>query len=538
MPALSHSRPRFICPACWPRLTSTSRFLSTTSPTPTNNLDRDGSLSTSSVAPKPSLNIKAIRKDPTLYAKNCVDRNYPAQRDGPSRIQEAWEEWQALQRDTRGLRERTKTVQARLAALRSVSSGTNTQGPAIVEKEEDGQVLHEAQRLKETLAAIANREETLTTEMESLAYRLPNLTSPHTPIGGEPRPVGYINQDASPVAAGNPHGRSHVEIGETLSLLDWAAARSSSGHGWYFLLHEAALLEQALVQYALAEAVRRGWTPVAPPSMVYAHVLRACGYMPRDQHGEQQVYTLPRPDPLRPELCLAGTSEIPLAAMKARAVLDEADLPLKTVGVSRCYRAEAGARGLQAKGLYRVHEFTKVELFAWTAPDPDSSSTGTTASSVSSPSEAIFQEMVALQSHILSSLGLPCRILEMPSHDLGGSASRKQDIEAFFPSRQRSPDEPGWGEVTSASICTDYQTRRLETRMRPRAGGKMAWPYTVNGTALAVPRVLAAILENSWDEQQGCVWVPEVLRRWMGGLDSIRRKRIRGALDLNKRVYE
>jgi seryl-tRNA synthetase len=201
---------------------------------------------------------------------------------------------------------------------------------------------------------------------------------------------------------------------------------------------------------------------------------------------------------------LAGTAEIPLAGMKADAQLDEEGLPLKRVAVSRCYRAEAGARGVDTKGLYRVHEFTKVEMFAWTAPDMDAA-------------EEVFDEMIDLQTDILHGLGLHCRVLEMPSADLGASAYRKIDVETYFPSRRDRND--GWGEVTSASICTDYQTRRLATRVR--VAGKMTYPWTVNGTAMAVPRVLAAILENGWDEGEMTVTIPEVLRPWMDGMEKI-----------------
>jgi seryl-tRNA synthetase len=272
-------------------------------------------------------------------------------------------------------------------------------------------------------------------------------------------------------------------------------------------------LEQALVQYALSVARRYGWGMVSPPSMVYSHIAAACGFQPRDQNGEQQIYNVQQNSDdagRKPELSLAGTAEIPLAGMKANTTLEEAELPLKRVGVSRCFRAEAGARGADTKGLYRVHEFTKVEMFAWT-------------SNYGEASTAVFDEIVSIQIEILQSLGLHCRILEMPSTDLGASATRKRDIEAFFPSRRLKDD--GWGEVTSVSTCSDYQTRRLATKVDLRTlGGKLAFPYTVNGTALAVPRVLAAILENGWDEQKMEVRIPEVLWPWMNGLEVIKHK--------------
>jgi seryl-tRNA synthetase len=315
--------------------------------------------------------------------------------------------------------------------------------------------------------------------------------------------------------------RSHVEIGERLQLLDFAAARTASGTGWYFLVNEAALLEQALVQYALSVAMKRGWKVVAPPSMVYSHIVSACGFLPRDQNEEQQIYAVSQSakDEGKPEYSLAGTAEIPLAAMKANQTLGADQLPLKLIGASRCYRAEAGARGVQSKGLYRVHEFTKVEMFAWTARDESQSDHPSLSAS---SSETVLHEVVEIQTAILESLNLRCRVLEMPSHDLGGSAARKQDIEAFFPSR-RGIDQ-GWGEVTSASICTDYQSRRLATRLEGAKGEAKSWPFTVNGTAMAVPRVIAAILENGWDEERGVVHIPDVLRPWMGGLEVIEGK--------------
>ncbi|KAK1761492.1 class II aaRS and biotin synthetase [Echria macrotheca] len=346
--------------------------------------------------------------------------------------------------------------------------------------------------------------------MEALALAIPNLTSDETPRGPEPRVLSYINDHPEPEPALSDRvWRSHVHIGAELGLLDFTGAARASGWGWYYLLDEAAQLEQALVQYALTAAARAGWRQVSPPSMVYGHIAAACGFQPRDGDAETtQIYSIAQDaedaSRGRPSLVLAGTAEIPLAGMYADTILDETALPRKRAAVSRCYRAEAGNRGAENKGLYRVHEFTKVELFAWTTPDPDEA-------------QEIFDELVDLQTELLGSLGLHCRVLEMPAGDLGASAARKCDIEAFFPSRRDRND--GWGEVTSASICTDYQTRRLATRAR--IGGKVVYPWTINGTAMAVPRVLAAILENGWDENDKSVTIPPVLRPWMDGKEKI-----------------
>jgi seryl-tRNA synthetase len=310
----------------------------------------------------------------------------------------------------------------------------------------------------------------------------------------------------------------------------------TSGWGWYFLKNEAALLEHALIQHALSVAMKRGWQVVSPPSMVYAHMADACGFQPRDKNEEQQIYAIQQSekDASKPQLVMAGTAEIPLAGMKANHTFSESDLPLKVIGASRCYRAEAGARGVDTKGLYRVHEFTKVEMFGWTMPDmpatPSSSSSTDMfeGSDMSSQSDLLFDEMLSIQQEILSSLGLHCRVLEMPTHDLGASASRKRDIEALFPSRIRlgkdGEDHGGWGELTSASICTDYQTRRLATRVKVGKAGKLEFPHTVNGTALAVPRVLACVLETHFDEKKKRVLIPEVLRPYMSGQEYITKR--------------
>jgi seryl-tRNA synthetase len=459
-------------------------------------------------APKPVVDLKHIRQNPELYAQNCLDRNYRAAAAYPSRIVDLFAQWQAKQREGRGLRERGNLLRHQLAnpGTSLDDADWDTAGFRSMTRE---QLLEDGRRIKTELGAIEDAESALTAEMQRLALAIPNLTSDATPRGTEPRVLSYINDHPEPGPSPSDRvWRSHAHVGTELGILDFAGAATSSGWGWYYLLDEAAQLEQALVSYALASATRAGWRQVSPPSMVYSHIAGACGFQPRDANGETQIYAIAQAaeDAARgkPELVLAGTAEIPLAGMKADTVLDEADVPMKRVAASRCYRAEAGARGGDSKGLYRVHEFTKVELFAWTAPDAEAT-------------EEMFEEMIDLQTEILGSLDLHCRVLEMPTADLGASATRKCDIEAFFPSRRERND--GWGEVTSASICTDYQTRRLATRLK--VAGKLVYPWTVNGTALAVPRVLAAILENGWDESEMSVTIPEVLRPWMDGREKI-----------------
>ncbi|KZZ94945.1 Seryl-tRNA synthetase, class IIa [Moelleriella libera RCEF 2490] len=500
-----------------------------------------------SVAPKCIIDIKHIRQNADLYARTCVERNYPQQASHPARIVAAHYQWQQLQSQGRSLRERSNALQKILA-----------DADAAAQDRAGAQA--EARQLKQQLSTIEKGEAAAVAEMQALALALPNLTSAETPVGDEPTVLSYINTAEDGGRHVSSSRRSHVDIGAELGVLDFAAAATSSGWGWYYLVGDAARLELALVSYALDVATRHGWTQVSPPSMVYSHIGSACGFQPRDAHPPppssssaaeaqqqpgSQIYTIAQSptDAARgvPQLCLAGTSEISLAAMYANTTLPHsppsspsssssssssasasasAQLPLKRVAVSRCYRAEAGARGSETRGLYRVHEFTKVELFAWTRPDP-------------SATNDTFDEMLDMQTEILQSLDLPCRVLEMPSGDLGASAVRKVDMEAWFPGRGA---EGSWGELTSASICTDYQTRRLNTRVRLHeaslaagggggagggSGGKLGFPWTVNATALAVPRVIAALMENGWDEASRSVAIPEVLRPWMGGKDRM-----------------
>ena len=448
----------------------------------------------SATAPRVSIDIKAIRSNPDLHSRNCLDRRYASLSNYPHRISEAHQEW---------LEQEKALVQARRAL-----KDTQTQLPSTDGNQRE-KLLERARQLTGSLSAGNAVQESLKEEIESLAVELPNLTSSQTPLDSGPN---VLELRGPPISYHEDTERDHVSIGLSLQLLDFGAAAASSGWGFYFLLNEAEKLEQALVQFARKVAHSHGFRPSSPPSLIYSDIGTACGFRPRDQSGEQQVYAIQQnsedTERHKPSHSLAGTAEIPFAAMKANQIVDHTSLPYRIVGSSRCFRAEAGARGRETRGLYRVHEFTKVEMFAWTLPNDGSQ---------------VFDEMVAIQKHIISSLGLPFRRLEMPAEDLGASAYRKQDIEVFFPSRRDL--NGGWGEVTSTSMCTDYQTRRLNTKVKMPHGSeqKLAFPDTVNGTAMAVPRVLAAILENGWDGTKG-VRIPEVLWPWMDGQEIIPRK--------------
>jgi seryl-tRNA synthetase len=491
-----------------------------------------------SFAPKPILDIKHIIRNPGLYAQNCEDRNYKAAAQNAWKIHELAQQRAKIQNDAKDAREAYNKLKGEIerlqrSAQKNKKAKEDDDDVAVrgVFEAELSELLSHAKMFKEDMSKVTEKEKSIEDEIQDLALALPNLSSVNTPTGEEAEIVDVVK---GPYFNRNKTGTSHVDIGAELDILDFSASATTSGWGFYFLRNEGALLEQALVQYTLDFLRRRGWTIVTPPSIVYSHIAAACGFQPRDANDEQQIYNLQQPTrgddskPGRPGLSLAATAEIPLAGMYAGKTFTEAKLPVKMVAASRCYRAEAGARGVDTKGLYRVHEFTKVEMFAWTLPDEhghenfDTASDASSASPAYSHSASVFEEMVTIQRELLSSLSLSYRVLEMPTADLGGPATRKIDMEAFFPSRREIKDD-GWGEVTSTSICTDYQSRRLGVRVK-RGGekaGSMEFPHTVNGTAMAVPRVLAALLESGWDEKSRTVEIPEVLGKWMGGIHRI-----------------
>jgi seryl-tRNA synthetase len=266
-----------------------------------------------------------------------------------------------------------------------------------------------------------------------------------------------------------------------------------AGQKFYFLKNEAALLELALVQYAMQTLLRHGYTPVITPDVARVEVLEGIGFIPRDPNPEtRQVYTLADTD-----LCLVATAEITLGGMHRNQTFDELDLPRKYVGLSHCFRTEAGAPGRDTRGLYRVHQFTKVEMFAFTTPDQ---------------SEAVHQELREVEEEIFQGLGLPYHVIDTCTGDLGGPAYRKYDLEAWMPGRG---DKGEYGEVTSTSNCTDYQARRLNIRYRVPGHKGNPFVHTLNGTAVAVTRAIVAILEN-YQNADGSVTVPDVLRPWVG----------------------
>lgn len=344
----------------------------------------------------------------------------------------------------------------------------------------------EGRRLREEAAATEREMKAVEAEADALLRLIPNLTHPDAPRGGE-EDAREIARGAAPIPEFDFPPLDHVQLAEKLDLIDFEAAGRVTGHGFYYLKNEAVLLELALQRYAMDVLLQDGFIPMTTPDLARNDILEGIGFLPRGP--ETQIYSIENSD-----LSLIATAEITLGGYYAGRILEAESLPLKMAGISHCFRTEAGAHGRAARGIYRVHQFTKVEMFAFTLPEQ---------------SDAMLEHLRQLECRIFDGLGIPYRVIDTASGDLGGPAYRKYDLEAWMPGRG------DFGEITSTSNCTDYQARRLDIRYRVPGEKGTRFVHTLNGTAVAVSRALIAILEN-YQQADGSVLIPEVLRAWVG----------------------
>jgi len=362
-------------------------------------------------------------------------------------------------------------------------------------------LIEEGKKLKDEVQALEEELNKLDDELQVEGQKVPNNTHPDVPEGGEENAT--LRKEVGTARDFGFAHKDHLDLAEKLEMLDFETAAAVSGNKFYYLKGAGAMLELALVNYAMQKVVAKGFTPHMTPDLVRANVLEKCGFQPR--MANTQVYSVEGMD-----LCLAGTAEIPLGGLYMDKVVEEKDLPVRMAAFGHCFRTEAGAAGSASKGLYRVHQFSKVEMFVLATPEQ---------------SDALHQELIELEEEMFTELGLHFKTLDMPSHDLGAPAYRKFDVECWMPGMER------YGEISSASNCTDFQARRLNIKYRPSAavedkkGKKKKAPlqfvHTLNATACAVPRMIIAILEN-FQQEDGSVIIPEPLRPYMGGQEVIK----------------
>ncbi|MCE7550515.1 serine--tRNA ligase [Streptomyces thermodiastaticus] len=356
--------------------------------------------------------------------------------------------------------------------------------------EEKADLLKRAEQLKADVKAAEADRDAADAETQELLLQLGNLVHPDVPVGGEEDFVTLETHGTiRDFAAEGFEPKDHVELGRILGAIDVERGAKVSGSRFYFLTGIGALLELALVNAALAQATAAGFTPMLTPALVRPQSMAGTGFLGQ---AAQDVYHLDKDD-----LYLVGTSEVPLAAYHMDEIIDADRLPLRYAGFSPCFRREAGSHGKDTRGIFRVHQFDKVEMFSFVTPEE---------------SQEEHRRLLEWEKQWLTSLELPFRVIDVASGDLGASAARKFDCEAWIPTQGR------YRELTSTSDCTEFQSRRLQIRVRE---GKRVRPLaTLNGTLCAVPRTIVAILENH-QQADGSVRVPEVLRPYLGGREVL-----------------
>lgn len=355
-------------------------------------------------------------------------------------------------------------------------------------------LIEEGKQLKEQIAAREEEMKSIDVRLWDEVKKIPNAAHPEAPVGKEDKDNLELRRVGSPTQFSFA-AKDHIQLGDKLDLLDFETAAKVSGPKFYYLKNEAVLLEMALIRYALDVLQNHGFTLTITPDIAKEEVVEGIGFNPRG--AESNIYNIEGTG-----TCLVGTAEITLGGYHSDSILTPEQLPIKLAGVSHCFRREAGAAGQYSKGLYRVHQFTKVEMFVYAHPDS---------------SEQLHNELLAIEEEIFQGLRIPYRVVDTCTGDLGAPAYRKFDLEAWMPGRGEKGD---WGEVTSTSNCTDYQARRLGVRFKD--AGKNRFVHMLNGTAIAVSRAIIAILENN-QKEDGSISIPEKLVPYTG-FDTISAK--------------
>ena len=416
------------------------------------------------------LDYKFIKDNLEAVKQNIVNRNMTADAD---LVVKLYDEHTAL-----------------VTKLQDLQQKRNENAKAMKQKLDDAQrqeLIAAGKQIKDEISKVEAEEKDTANKLEEAARHIPNMVHPQAPVGkldtenlevkkvGTPRKFDFEPKD-------------HVELGESLDIIDFDRGTKVSGPKFYYLKNEAVFLEQALIMYALNTLRKHNFQMFITPDVAKEDVLKGIGFNPRG--NESNVYSIEDEG-----TCLVATAEITLGGYHQNEILDKTSLPRFYGGLSHCFRREAGAAGQFSKGLYRVHQFDKVEMFAYATPEQ---------------SDEIHEKLRSIEEEIFEGLGLPFHVVDTCTGDLGAPAYRKWDLEAWMPGRNGGE----YGEVTSTSNCTDYQARRLNIKYKDD-DGKNKYVHTLNGTAIAVGRAMLAILEN-YQNADGSVTIPPVLVPYCG----------------------
>ena len=409
------------------------------------------------------LDMRDIRERKEEVAANLTHRNLTFDLDA---LLEADRKAREAKAELDGVRQRRNEV----AGLMKAAPPDGR--PALVE---------EGRALKERESRLERGYRSADEERRVLQVQVPNFTHPDTPVGRDEAENTVLRTHGKrPEFDFEP--KDHVVLMEALELVDFEGGAKVAGQKFYYLKNEAVMLEIALVQFALRLLQEEGFTPFITPDLARQDILDGIGFNPRGE--STQIYSIAGSD-----LSLVATAEITLGGLLAGTVQDAEELPLLYAGLSHCFRTEAGSAGRESRGLYRVHQFTKVEMFAYARPEE---------------SEAMHQRFLEIEERIYRELGVPYQVVDICTGDLGAPAYRKFDLEAWMPGRGL------WGEITSTSNCTDYQARRLNIRFKERGQKGTRFVHMLNGTAIAVPRAMIALIENG-QAKDGSIRLPPCL---------------------------
>lgn len=411
------------------------------------------------------LDVKLIRSDPE-GVRAALERRGGASSLDEFLVVEA--ERRRLTTEVEGMRAERKAASDAIAGVKRAGGDA---AEAITAMRRLGDAIKERERELDAVEA----------RLRELLLDIPNLPLPDVPAGGEDDAVVLRRVGEPPDFDFAP--KDHLDLGVALDLIDMERAAKASGSRFAYLKGDLVLLQFALVRLGLEAAAAKGFRPVVPPVLVREEAMYGTGFFPTD---EQQVYRTTDGD------CLVGTSEVPLAAMHMDEFLDAERLPLRYAGYSTCFRREAGAAGKDTRGIFRVHQFDKVEMFSFCLPEQSADE---------------HELILGVEEEVLQRLGIPYRVVNIAAGDLGAPAAKKYDCEAWLPGQGR------YRELTSCSNCTDYQARRLNCRYRSEKGPRFV--HTLNGTCVAVGRTLIAIMENH-QRADGSIAVPEALRPYVG----------------------
>ncbi len=349
---------------------------------------------------------------------------------------------------------------------------------------EEGKASEEGKKVKEQLKKLEPELKGVEEKYKKALLEIPNPPASDVKVGKDESKNEVVKKHGEPTKF-SFKPKDHLELGESLGIIDVERAAKVSGARFGYLKGDAVLLEMALVNFAFETLIKEGFTPVIPPVLIKTESMRGMGYM--EHGGDEQMYVFEKDG-----LVLVGTSEQSLGPMHMGETFDAKNLPLRYVGFSPCFRREAGTYGKDTRGIFRVHQFDKVEMFSYTKPEE---------------SDKEHEYLLSLEEKLLGALKIPYQVVKMCSGDLGAPAARKYDLEAWM------PGEGKYREVTSTSTTTDFQARRLNIKYRE--GDKAEYVHTLNGTAFAIGRTIIAILEN-YQQKDGSVVIPEVLQKWMG----------------------